>query len=120
MKKALGKSNKVVLLVVVLVAFFLIFGRVIFALFLPLETSHCIIVPKGQIVSSNELYEYPPYIDQNAEWFPGCFANWQIRQLARYMEKNNLYILPGQYEFYSTYYGDKLFEVFDYIDADKF
>lgn len=70
-------------------------------------------------MSWDELYEYPSDIDDSATaWFPNCLLKWQIRQLAQYMEKNNLAIAPGQYEFYSTHYGDKLIQSFDYVDVN--
>lgn len=100
--------------------FLLLFGRVIFAsCFLPLKEYVCITIPEGRYVSWEELYECPDDIDDSATaWFPNCLLKWQIRQLAKHMQKNNLYIIPGEYAFYSTYYGDDLIGSFEYIDAN--
>ena len=100
--------------------FLLLFGRTLFAFcFLPLKEYMCITIPEGRYVSWDELYEYPSDIDDSATaWFPNCLLKWQIRQLAQYMEKNNLAIAPGQYEFYSTYYGEQLIDSFDYVDVN--
>lgn len=100
--------------------FLLLFGRTLFAFcFLPLKEYMCITIPEGRYVSWEELYECPDDIDDSATaWFPNCLLEWQINQLAKHMQKNNLYIIPGQYEFYSTYYGDELINSFAYIDAN--
>ena len=111
--------KRISIIVVALVLFLLLFGRMLFAFFfLPLEKYECITIPEGRYVSWDELYEYPSDIDDSeTAWFPNCLLKWQIKQLAKHMEKNNLYIIPGKYEFYSTYYGDELISSFAYIDA---
>ena len=119
-KKRFVWLKRISIIFVALVLFLLLFGRMLFAFFfLPLEKYECITIPEGRYVSWDELYEYPSDIDDSeTAWFPNCLLKWQIRQLAQYMEKNNLCIIPGQYEFYSTYYGDELINSFAYIDAN--
>ena len=111
------KRNRVIFFVLSVIILLVVLGRTIFALCLPLETFHRIVVPKGQIVSSEDLFDRPTYLEDHMEWFPGCLTRWQIRQLARHMKKNGICIVSGEYEFYSTYYGEKLFESFDYADV---
>lgn len=113
---------KVISIIVILVVLFLLFlGRALFAFcFLPLEKYECITIPEGRYVAWEELYECPDDIDDSeTAWFPNCLLKWQIKQLAKHMQKNNLHIVPGEYEFYSTYYGDELIDSFDYIDANN-
>ena len=95
-------------------------GRTLFAFFfLPLYSDVWITIPEGKYVHWDELRESPAYIEENAYWFSNCFVGWQIQQLERYMEKNDVCIAPGMYFFDTCRYGDALINSFDYVDADS-
>lgn len=79
-----------------------------------------IYVPKRSI-SHTELTELPedlkdPYSENL--WFDYFLLDRQIRQISKYMKKNNLLIAPGTYYVNVSGSDADLIKSFDFVDAD--
>jgi len=114
------KIIKSVLITTVAIIVFLPFiGNFLFAFFcLPWHSSCQIIIPDGRYISWEELNEKPLDIEEKTtEWFDSYLRSWQIDQLKRYMKTNNVYIVPDEYVFYASNFGDELIRSFEYIEA---
>ena len=79
-----------------------------------------IYIPRRPI-AYDELNERPEdliFVYSENEWFRDYLSRGQIRQISKYMKKNNLLIASGSYTFHLLAEGEQLLRCFDYLDAD--
>lgn len=125
MKKA--KTSVMIILAIILkimltVSFFVWFCNVDAFWNYPLQKDVMVKVDFDDVVFYYELNEPPQYVieDFGRCWFGDSFAPIAIRKLEKYMKKNNLCILPGEYVADSCYRIDDLIELLNFDDADKY
>lgn len=79
-----------------------------------------IYIPRRPI-AYDELNKRPEdliFVYSENEWFRDYLSRGQVRQISKYMKKNNLLIASGSYTFHLLAEGEELLRCFDYLDAD--
>ena len=68
-------------------------------------------------ITSEQLYNPP--VNWNGFWFDTALSKTALKKLKRYMEKNNLAIVPNEYVVNGGEKFEELLDVFDFVGLDK-